>query len=145
MKNHIATTTIFLNVENKFDDEIRWEFLKYEIRKSSIYFFVSEAKKRNKEMNTLENKTFEGNLTNNEGNEDYLKSKRDLNYIYDQKIEGIKIRTNCNWYEDGEKSSEFFLNLEKNRAIQNQIRLLSNRRKGNKRSKQNIAKFVSVL
>ena len=127
MKNHIATTTIFLNVENKFDGEIRWEFLKYEIRKSSIYFFVSEAKKRNKEMNTLENKTFEGNLTNNEGNEDYLKSKRDLNYIYDQKIEGIKIRTNCNWYEDGEKSSEFFLNLEKNRAIQNQIRLLSNR------------------
>ena len=78
-------------------------------------------------MNTLENKTFEGNLTNNEGNEDYLKSKRDLNYIYDQKIEGTKIRTNCNWYEDGEKSSEFFLNLEKNRAIQNQIRLLSNR------------------
>ena len=104
MKNHIATTTIFLNVENKFHDEIRWEFLKYEIRKFSIQFFVSEAKKRNKEMNTLENKTFEGNLTNNESNEDYLKSKRDLNYIYDQKIEGIKIRTNCNWYEDGEKS-----------------------------------------
>ena len=77
-------------------------------------------------MNTLENrmKTFEENLTNNESNQDYLKCKRDLNYIYDQKLEGIKIRSKCNWYEDGEGSSNFFLNLEKNRAFQNQIRLL---------------------
>ena len=67
-------------------------------------------------MKTLENKikTVEENLTNNENNEEYLKCKRDLNYIYDQKIEGIKIRSKCNWYEDGEKSSKVFLNLEKN-------------------------------
>ena len=92
-----------------------------------MHFFASEfKKKRNKEMNTLENKmkTFEENLTNNESNQDYLKCKRDLNYIYDQKFEGIKIRSKCNWYEDGEESSNFFLNLEKNRAFQNQIRLL---------------------
>ena len=38
-------------------------------------------------MKTLENKvkTFEENLTNNESNEGYLKCKRDLNCIYDQK------------------------------------------------------------
>ena len=113
MKNHIATTIIFLNEENIFDDQIRWEYLKYEIRKFSIHFSVSEAKKINNEMKTLENKikTVEENLTNNENNEEYLKCKRDLNYIYDQKIEGIKIRSKCNWYEDGEKSSKVFLNL----------------------------------
>ena len=116
MKNHIATTTIFLNEKNIFNDQIRWEYLKYEIRKFSIHFSVSEAKKINNEMKTLENKikTVEENLTNNENNEEYLKCKRDLNYIYDQKIEGIKIRSKCNWYEDGEKSSKVFLNLEKN-------------------------------
>ena len=116
MKNHIATTTIFLNEENIFDDQIRWEYLKYEIRKFFIHFSVSEAKKINNEMKTLENKmkTFEENLTNNESNEEYLKCKRDLNYIYDQKIEGIKKRSKCNWYEDGEKSSKVFLNLGKN-------------------------------
>ena len=61
-------------------------------------------------MNTLENKmeTFEEDLTNNESNQDYLKCKRDLNYIYDQKLEGIKITKKCNWYEDGQKSSIFF-------------------------------------
>ena len=77
-------------------------------------------------MNTLENKmkTSEENLTNNESNQDYLKGKRDLNYTYNQKVEGIKVRSKCNWYEDGEKSSYFFLNLEKNRAIQNEIQNL---------------------
>ena len=29
MKNHIAAAIIFLNEENIFDDQIRWEHLKY--------------------------------------------------------------------------------------------------------------------
>ena len=92
MKNHIATTTSFLSEENIFNYQTRWEYLKYEIRKFSIYFSVSEAKKRNKEMKTLQNKikTFEVNLTNIESNEDYLKCKRDLNHIYDQKKKRYK-------------------------------------------------------
>ena len=45
-----------------------------------ILFFLSEAKKRNEEIITLENKmkTFEENFTNNERNQD-LKCKRNLN------------------------------------------------------------------
>ena len=39
-----------------------------------------------------------------------------------KKKNGIRIRSKCNWYEHGEKSSNFFLNLEKSRAVQNQIR-----------------------
>ena len=34
----------------------------------------------------------------------------------------IKIRTKCEWYEHGEKSSKFFLNLEKSHVIQSQVR-----------------------
>ena len=34
----------------------------------------------------------------------------------------MKIRSKCEWYEHGEKSSKFFLNLEKSRAIQGQVR-----------------------
>ena len=50
-------------------------------------FFVSEAKKINKEIKILGKniKTFEENLTNKESNEGYLKCKRILNYIFDQK------------------------------------------------------------
>ena len=67
MKNHTATTTMFLNAEHIFH-QIRWDFLKYEIRKFFINFSASEAKKRNEETNTLENKmkTFEENLSKNE-------------------------------------------------------------------------------
>ena len=57
------------------------EILKYQIRKFSINFSVSEAKKRSNEMRAFENKikALEENLSNNENNEDCLKCKRDLN------------------------------------------------------------------
>ena len=41
--------------------------------------------------------------------------------MYEEKAKGIKMRSRCNWYEHGEKSTNFFLNLEKHRAIQSQI------------------------
>ena len=63
--------------------------------------------------------TFEENLAKKKTIN--LKYNRDSNYIYDQKVEGINIRRKCNWYEDCERSSKFFWNLQKNRAIQNQI------------------------
>ena len=101
------------------DDQIRWEYLKYEI-KCSIHFSVTEAKK-SKAMNILEIKikTFEENSNLR------LKCKRDLDYIYGQILEGIKLRSKHSWYEDNKKSSNIFLNLETNRAIQNQIHLLT--------------------
>ena len=37
----------------------------------------------------------------------------------------MKIRSKCEWYEHEEKSSKFFLNLEKNRAIQGQVRTVN--------------------
>ena len=35
-----------------------------------------------------------------------------LEEIYDIKANGVKIRSKCDWYEYGEKSSKLFLNLE---------------------------------
>ena len=60
-----------------FDDQIRWEYLNNKIRNFPIHFSVSEAKKRNKETNTLENKTktFEENLTDNKSDQDYCDQK----------------------------------------------------------------------
>ena len=33
--------------------------------------------------------------------------------MYDHIAEGIRIRSKCEWYEHGEKSTKFFLNLQK--------------------------------
>ena len=49
---------------------------------------------------------------------------KELESIYDHIAEGIRIRSKCDWYEHGEKSTKFFLNLEKKRGNQNQIRKL---------------------
>ena len=47
-KNHVPAATIFLKDENIFDDQVRCEYLKHEIRNLSIQFSVSEAKKKKK-------------------------------------------------------------------------------------------------
>ena len=57
-------------------------------------------------------------------NEDYLAYKTKLDKICDKKVEGLRIRSKCHWYEKGEKSIKFFLTLEKRHAIQNQIKTL---------------------
>ena len=45
-----------------------------------------------------------------------------LDAIYEKKANGLKFRNRCDWYEYGEKSTKFFLNLEKSRAVQSQVR-----------------------
>ena len=55
-------------------------------------------------------------------NPEYVETNEKLDKIYQEKANGIRIRSKCNWYEHGEKYSKFFLNLEKSRAVQNQIR-----------------------
>ena len=51
---------------------------------------------------------------------EYIEINGKLDKIYQEKTNAIRIRNKCNSYEHGEKSSNFFLNLEKSRAVQNQ-------------------------
>ena len=53
--------------------------------------------------------------------EEYNDCKTQLEQIYKIKANGTKIRSKCERYMHGEKSSKFFVNLEKSRAIQGQV------------------------
>ena len=54
--------------------------------------------------------------------EDYLRLfKLRLEEIFGIKANGVKIRSKCDWYKYGEKTSKFF---SKNRFVQSQIRKL---------------------
>ena len=55
----------------------------------------------------------------------YNTIKNELDAIYDHITEGIRIRSKCEWYEHSEKSTKFFLNLEKQRGAQNAIKKLT--------------------
>ena len=43
----------------------------------------------------------------------YNAIKNELDAIYDHITEDIRIRSKCKWYGHSEKSTKFFLNLEK--------------------------------
>ena len=83
-------------------------------------FQKSLSKKRIKIETFLgkELKKLEKNLINFLTNEYYLECKQKLQNIYAKKVNGIRIRSKCNWYENGEKSTKFFLNLKKYCATQ---------------------------
>ena len=114
-----------MNHENINDDQIRWEFVKYKVRKFSIRFSKTLVKELREELWILKSKSklYEKNLKCLK-NEDYSRCKLRLEEVYETKANGVKIRSKCDWFKYGEKSSKFFLNLEKNRFVQSRIRKL---------------------
>jgi len=55
-----------------------------------------------------------------------VKVKRELDEIYEKKSIGYQIRSRAKWVEQGEQSTKYFLNLEKNRQNNNCINALRN-------------------
>ena len=96
--------------ENIVDDQLRWEYLKYDIRKHTINFSKIIAKNTNNKIADLETKLkhFDEHYDNYVDNTDYKVSKQQL----EEKAKDIKIRGESNWYEHGEKFPKVFLDLE---------------------------------
>ena len=44
--------------------------------------------------------------------------------MYEEKVEGIIVRSLARWHEHGEKNSKYFLNLEKRNHIKKHVRKL---------------------
>ena len=76
MKFHIKSTLETLEIEGIRDPQVRWEFLKYEIRKFSIEFSKLQAQNTKKEKMFLENKLKKlENNTNHIENLEYIHCK----------------------------------------------------------------------
>ena len=99
-----------LDQDNIVDPQFRWECLEYEIRKFSIHFSKGIARNKKTEITYLEN--ILNILANNSfvNNPEYTETNENIDKIYQEKTNGISIE------------KFFFLNLEKSRAVQNQIR-----------------------
>ena len=68
-------------------------------------------------------------LTNYIKNLEHIDCWNKLDKIYEQNINGMRIRSKCDWCEYGERSSKFFLNLEKSRTAQSVIRNITKDKK----------------
>ena len=124
MRKFIFDTLNEIECKYNFDNQMKWEYLKFEIRRFTRVFSKLYAKNQRQERIKLETnlKYYESYLPNFKDHKDYISCKNKLDSIYEEKIRGIKIRSRCDWYEYGEKSSKFFLNLEKFHAVQSQVR-----------------------
>ena len=89
----------------------------------TVDYSKTAAKIRKQHKIDLEKK-LKSNLICEESRKLYDHYKNELEIIYDHIADGIGIRSNCEWYEHGEKSTKLFLSLEKKRGIQSRIQQL---------------------
>ena len=107
----------------ELNHQLKWEIVKYYIRKFTIDFSKKLAKEKRKEEIDLEYKirTFETNPLSTEiSNEVYTICKDKFENLQNEKIKGQILRSKAKCYEQDEKSSKYFLNLEKKMARKTQ-------------------------
>ena len=101
------------------DEVLLWEMLKLEIRDASMKYSKAKMKMKNKEANTerelaaLERQLEQDVNNDKEVLEEQIRLKKnELESIMQYKTKGAIIRSKARWYNEGEKNSKYFLNLE---------------------------------
>lgn len=130
-----AVNSGIINLQSEFIEQgitsaqAKWELIKYEVRKISITFSKSKAKKFRLEYKDLESKIIKIEERKDwEKNEELLNKvnqlKRELEERSNYITEGIILRSRTIWYEQGEKNTKFFLSLEKRNKAKSHVRKL---------------------
>ena len=116
------------------DVRTRWDILKYRIRQYSMKYSKTAAERRRKRRLELESKVkeLEAHVTAESGAQfmqDYEAAKSELEGIYNYITEGNILRSRAMWHELGEKSTKYFLTLEKRQKSKSSIKklIISNR------------------
>ncbi|KAJ8017477.1 hypothetical protein HOLleu_45089 [Holothuria leucospilota] len=124
---------IITNVINSFEENhtysnpsLRWEGLKFILRKESIKYAKEKAKARRCREDELTNEVanLEQALYISDSTETRTKlndARNELLLFYDMKLQGTIIRSRARWVEQGEKNTKYFLNLERRNKICNTI------------------------
>ena len=104
---------------------LKWEYLKYEARKFSIAFsknkILEESRMKTHHENVIKRYT---STENRPPDKDYAESKAFLETYFDKKTKGAILRSKSQYHEQNEKSSKYFLNLEKKRGENNTVKML---------------------
>lgn len=130
--------TIFRNTIREFENigikALIWDMCKIRFREFSISYCTKKKKAEEGDIGNIENRLdridfllADANLRDEMRCKLYserksLKNKMDI--FYANKARGGFIRSRANWIEEGEKSSKYFLNLEKSRQENNLIQQL---------------------
>ena len=112
------------------DSRSIWDWLKYNIRAHTIQFSKRRARQRNEREQNLQEEYAKAKSSleadPNDLNANILNSAKDtLELFYEEKVKGIIICARARWHEHGEKSTKYFLNLEKRNHIKKHMRKLN--------------------
>ena len=101
----------------------RWEMVKLTVKEFSITYSKTKSKNTKKRVKEIENRItkIENRPFNEINNQEKYKLERELQQIYDKKLEGAYIRSRANWIKCGEKCSSYFLKLENKHQQSNVI------------------------
>ena len=110
--------------------QLIWEMCKLRIKEFSISYCKQKIKIKNNLIEDLENKVqakekelIDSNYNHNiQAQRDILAN--DLHNLIEEKNKGAYIRSRAKWMEEGEKSTKFFFNLEKQNISKNTIKKL---------------------
>ena len=109
------------NIVYSINDQLLFEIIKMRIRSESIKYSANRKNEmlkheKNIEKQILKLESRSHSLTSDEA-KTLHERKLELETLRNQKIKGIIFRSRAKWYEEGEKNTEYFLNLEKRNYI----------------------------
>ena len=109
------------------DERVLWDLIKYRIRKVTMKNRKEKARDRKEELSNVESllQQLEVNCRTNlsHGNKEELEILKDkYNYLYEHLAKGAIICSRATWYESGEKSDKYFLNLETHKKAKSSVR-----------------------
>ena len=100
------------------DKGLKWDLIKMEIRGFTVKYAKSKAKRRKNDEVTLQNKMnelqlkLESNPNNSQYLNDLYAAKLRLQKIMHFKTKGAILRSKVRWYDEGERNTRYFFNLE---------------------------------
>ena len=120
---------------NEFDEvtdkRLLWDLNKYRTRQVSIKYSKEKARKKRKQISDIEislryceERCNESPTLKNQEELEMLKMEYDS--IYEQIAKGAIIRSKATWYEKGQKSNKYFLNLDTHKKAKSSVRKVFN-------------------
>ena len=133
--NQIRDVIKVTHEEYQYDDTVNrallWEMMKLKIREQSLKYATAKKAKMSrreeeleKEINFLQNYIDSSHMNSNDTTEAFgiLEArKKELEKIIEYRTQGSILRARCRWYNEGEKDTKYFLNLEKRHFKQGAI------------------------
>ena len=119
IKSTLAQTASEYESDEEVDEVLLWEMIKLEMREASMKYSKVKIKAMKNEEANIESalaaleRRLEQAVANKDALEEQIRCKKnELENIIQYKTKGAIIRSKARWYNEGEKNSKYFLNLE---------------------------------